>query len=128
MNDSAFWQAVHYLHLLAMAFFVGGQLVVAAAVLPVERQFADRARLRAIARRFGIGSVVALIVLAATGAAMADHGGYWDDGTLQLKLAVVALVVCLTTLHLIWPRVHVLSVAILIASLYVVWLGLSLAH
>jgi hypothetical protein len=51
---------VHYLHLLAMAFFVGGQLV--------------------------------------------------------------------TGLHLLRPRAHLLSAAILLASLTIVWLGLEPAH
>ena len=31
------WEIARYLHILAMAFFVGGQLVVIAAVVPVER-------------------------------------------------------------------------------------------
>jgi uncharacterized membrane protein len=128
MSDETLWQAVLYLHLIAMAFFVGGQLVVVAAVLPVERRSADRTRLRAIARRFGIGSLVALAVLAATGTAMAIDGGYFADGTLQLKLVLVGLVVCLTTLHLVWPRARALSAAILLASLVIVWLGLELAH
>lgn len=128
MSEGSLWLGVHYLHLLAMAFFVGGQLVVVSAVLPVERRSSDRTRLRAIARRFGIGSLLALVVLAATGTAMAIHGGYWDDGTLQLKLAVVGLVVALTTLHLIWPRVHAFSAVILLASLVIVWLGLNIAH
>lgn len=73
MSEDPLWQGVHYLHLLAMAFFVGGQLVVVAAVMPVERRYSDRTRLRAIARRFGIGSLLALVVLAATGSAMAAH-------------------------------------------------------
>ncbi len=50
MDD--FWLGVRWLHLLAMAFFVGGQLVIALAVVPVERDAADPRRLRAIARRF----------------------------------------------------------------------------
>ena len=44
---------VRYLHLLAMAFFVGGQLFLVAAVVPSLRADDDRERLRAIARRFG---------------------------------------------------------------------------
>src|SRR5215208_4965383 len=50
------WLAVRWLHLLAMAFFVGGQLVLAVAVVPVERHAPDRERLRAVARRFGYGA------------------------------------------------------------------------
>ena len=42
---------VRYLHLLAMAFFVGGQLMMVAAIAPVVRD--DPERMRALARRFG---------------------------------------------------------------------------
>lgn len=122
------WLVLRYLHLLAMAFFIGGQLVVGLAVVPVERRFPDRERLRAIARRFGIGSLVALLVLVATGVAMAVDRDYWDDGTLQIKLGVVGIVVALTTLHLLWPRLRALQAVILLASLVVVWLGVELAH
>ena len=52
-----------YLHLLAMAFFVGGQLFLVAAVVPALRGSEDREPMRAIARRFGQGSLVALGVL-----------------------------------------------------------------
>ena len=61
-----------YVHLLAMAFFVGGQLLVTVAVVPVERRNPDPDRLRAIARRFGVGSAAALGILLATGIAMAS--------------------------------------------------------
>jgi hypothetical protein len=46
---SDFWETVRWLHVLAMAFFVGGQLFLAVAVVPVERAAPDRDRLRAIA-------------------------------------------------------------------------------
>lgn len=128
MSEDTLWLGIHYVHLIAMAFFVGGQLVVAAVVMPVERRNSDRVRLRAVGRRFGIGSLAALALLASTGAAMAAHWGYWQSGTLQLKLLVVAIVVALTTLHLFWPRVHVLSALIFLGSLLIVWLGLNLAH
>ena len=111
-----------------MAFFIGGQLVVAVAVVPVETRLPDRERLRAIARRFGYGSLVALRVLIATGTAMAIHFDYWSNGTLQIKLGLVGFVVALTTLHLLWPRARWLQVVILIASWAIVWLGLELAH
>ena len=113
-----------------MAFFIGGQLGVAVAVVPVETRLPDRERLRAIARRFGYGSLVALGVLIATGTAMAMaiHFDYWSNGTLQIKLGLVGFVVALTTLHLLWPRARWLQAVILIASWAIVWLGLELAH
>ena len=58
-----FWNAVLWLHLLAMAFFVGGQLMLAAVVVPVLRGAEDRGPLRAAARRFGIGTLIAVGVL-----------------------------------------------------------------
>ena len=122
------WQSVLYLHLVAMAFFLGGQLVIAVAVVPVERRAPDRERLRAVARRFGFGSLVALGVLLATGVAIASHYGLWDDGTLQVKLALVGLVIILTLAHLRYPRMHALQGAILLATLAIAWLGLELSR
>jgi uncharacterized membrane protein len=127
MSEQDLWQGVLYLHLLAMAFFVGGQLVFAVAVVPVERAAPDRERMRAIARRFGYGSLGALGVLVATGWAMAAHHDLFGDSTLQVKLGLVGLVVALTLLHLRRPRLHALQAAILIASLVIVWLGVDLA-
>jgi uncharacterized membrane protein len=121
---SGFWQAVLYLHLLAMAFFVGGQLVFGIAVVPILRGDPDPERMRAIARRFGYGSLAALGVLVLTGWAMASHFGLWDSSTLQWKLALVAAVIGLTIIHLRRPKLHV--AAILLASLAIVWLGLEL--
>lgn len=128
MSEHDFWQAVLYLHLLAMAFFVGGQLVFGIAVVPVLRDDPDpeRARMRGVARRFGYGSLIALGVLVATGWAMASHEGLWESSTLQWKLGLVALVVALTLLHLRRPKLHALQGAILLASLVIVWLGLEL--
>jgi uncharacterized membrane protein len=127
MSEHGLWQGVLYLHVLAMAFFVGGQLVFAIAVVPVERAAPDRERMRAIARRFGYGSLCALAVLVATGWAMAAHLDLFGDSTLQVKLGLVGLVVALTLLHLRRPRLHALQAAILIASLVIVWLGVDLA-
>ena len=122
------WLAVRWLHVVAMAFFVGGQLFLAVAVVPVERRAPDRERLRAIARRFGWGTLVAIGVLLATGAAMASHYGLWDDGTLQVKLGLVAAVAVLVVWHMRRPAMHVLEGAVFVLSLAIVWLGLSLAH
>jgi uncharacterized membrane protein len=122
------WPAVRWLHVLAMAFFVGGQLLLAVAVVPVERRAPDRERLRAIARRFGYGTLVAIAVLLATGSAMAWHFHLWADGTLQLKLSLVALVVVLVVWHMRRPTMHALEAAVFVLSLVIVWLGLSLAQ
>jgi|SRR5436190_23293228 uncharacterized membrane protein len=124
---SDLWQAILYLHLLAMAFFVGGQLFIGVAVVPVERSAPDPTRLRLIARRFGYASLVALGVLLATGIALASHFDRWSSSTLQIKLGLVVLVLALTAIHLRYPRAHVLQAAILLATLVIVWLGLDLA-
>jgi uncharacterized membrane protein len=122
------WETVRWLHVLAMAFFVGGQLFLAVAVVPVERHAPDRERLRAIARRFGWGTLVAIGVLLLTGSAMASHFDLWSDGTLQVKLALVALVGGLVVWHMRRPGMHALEGATFVVSLVIVWLGLSLAH
>jgi len=116
-----------YLHLLAMATFVGGQLVLAVAVVPGLRG-RDREGLRAVARRFGWASLVALGVLIVTGAWMAGEYGRWDDGTLHIKLALVALAGVLILAHLRASAAHWLQGAIFLVSLVIVWLGLALAH
>jgi putative copper export protein len=126
MSEQDFWQAVLYLHLLAMAFFVGGQLVFGVAVVPILRGDPDRERMRAVARRFGYGSLIALGVLLVTGWAMASHFELWDSSTLQWKLGLVALVIGLVLLHLRYPKLHALQGAILLISLAIVWLGLEL--
>jgi len=119
---------VRYLHLLAMAFLVGGQILLAAAVVPSFRADPDRERLRAIARRFGWGTLIAIAVLIATGIPLASHFDQWDSGTLQVKLALVVLVAGLVGWHIRRPQAHALEGAIFVGSLAIVWLGASLAH
>ena len=125
---STAWLAIRWLHLLAMAFFVGGQLFLAVAVVPVERRTPDRERLRAIARRFGWGTLIAIGALLATGAAMASHYHRWGDSTLHVKLGLVALVAVLVVWHMRRPAQHVLEGLVFLVSLTIVWLGLVLAH
>jgi putative copper export protein len=116
------------LHILALAFFVGGQLVLAAAIVPAMRRREDDAAMRAIAKRFGIGSAVALAVLVATGAAMAGQFGRWDDPTLQAKLGLLVLVGVLLVLHVVTPYTRAISASVLLVSLAIVWLGVKLTH
>lgn len=121
------WQFLLYLHLLAMAYFVGGQLVLASALVPVERRNPDPERMRAAARLFGIGSAVALSVLILTGMAMASHLDLWDSGTLHIKLALFGALLVLTLMHINMPRSHVLEGVIFLLTLAIVWCGLELA-
>jgi uncharacterized membrane protein len=110
-----------------MALFVGGQLVLAIAVVPGLRG-RDQEGLRAVARRFGWASLAALGVLVATGAWMASRYSLWDSGTLQLKLALVLLAGVLILWHLRNGAAHWLQGAIFVVSLVIVWLGLALGH
>ena len=134
------WNFVVWLHLLGMAFFVGGQLMLAAVVIPVVRS--DRAALLSAVRRFGIGTLIAFGVLIATGVALATHKHRWGDSTLQVKLGLVVLVLALIAVHARWSAVrnaegaaasrarrwrHVLELAIFAISLAIVWLGIVLA-
>ena len=122
------WLAVRGLHLLAMALFVGGQIVLVAAVVPALRGEADRERLRAVARRFGYATLAAIGVLLATGVAMATEFDRWHDAVLQTKLGLVAVVGALVVWHIRRPTQHAIEGAIFVLSLVIVWLGLTLAH
>ena len=118
---------MRYLHLLAMAVFVGGQLVLAVAVVPGLRG-RDREGLRAVARRFGWASLAALAVLLVTGAWMASEYSRWDDGTLQVKLGARRARRGADRLAPARGAAHWLQGAIFVVSLVIVWLGVALAH
>jgi uncharacterized membrane protein len=116
-----------YIHLLSMAYFVGGQLFLAASVVPALRGAEDREPVRAIARRFGQGSLVALALLVVTGSAMASDDDLWSSGTLHVKLALVVAAIALVLIHARRPGQHIYEGLIFLVSLVIVGLGLSLA-
>lgn len=122
------WNLVLGVHLLGMAFFVGGQLMLAAIVVPVLQGGPDPQPLRTAARRFGIGTLIALGVQVLTGAAMASHNHQWSDSTLQIKLGLVVLVGLLIALHMRKPTWHAIDGAIFLVSLAIVWCGVVLAN
>jgi peptidoglycan/LPS O-acetylase OafA/YrhL len=122
------WTVIRYLHEVALAFFLGGQLMLVMAVVPVVRRHGSEAAMAAVARRFGIGSGVALVVLLATGIAMAGHYSRWEDSTLQIKLMLVVLLAVLLGMHVVSPKARALSIAVLLSTLVIVWLGVELAH
>jgi uncharacterized membrane protein len=121
------WNGVLWLHLIAMAFFVGGQLMLATVVVPVLRGAEDRGPLRAAAQRFGIGTGAAIAVSVLTGAALASHDHRWGNSTLQVKLGLVVGVGVLIGAHMRRPESRALDAAIFVLSVAIVWLGIVVA-
>jgi uncharacterized membrane protein len=105
--------------------------MLAAVLVPVLRggapDSAERTALRAAARRFGIGTLIAVAVLVVTGAAMASHLHKWGDSTLQVKFSLVVLVGVLIGAHMRKPEWHALDAAIFAVSLAIMWLGIVVA-
>jgi uncharacterized membrane protein len=121
------WTVIRFFHVAGLALFVGGQLALALAVAPALRGH-DEAIMRAVARRFGVASGAALVIIIASGVAMASHFQRWGDGILNAKLAVLVLVFVLLGLHVVTPYARAISLAVLASSLLLVWLGINLAH
>ena len=121
------WELIRFLHLLGIALFVGGQLMLVLVVTPALRG-QDPALMRGAAKRFGIASVAALVLIIATGAAMASHFDRWSDTTLHWKIGLLILVFVLTGLHTRVPYTRAVSYVVLATSLVIFWLGVDLAH
>jgi uncharacterized membrane protein len=121
------WLIVRALHLVAVALFVGGQLMLVVAIVPALRA-GDPDSLRRIAQRFGWASLAALAVLLATGAAMASRAGQWGSPTLHVKLGLVVAATVLVAWHIHHPTAHVVEVVVFVLSLAILYLGLALAH
>src|SRR3954462_8687144 len=121
------WELVRFIHLIAIAFFVGGQLILATVVTPALRG-QDRALMRTAAMRFGFGSAIALVVIVATGVAMASHFHRWSDGVLHWKIGLLIVVFALTGLHTRTPYTRALSLATLAISVVTGALGVALAR
>lgn len=102
--------------------------MLAAVVVPVVRGAEDREPVRRVARRFGMGSGVAILVLVITGALMASHFHRWSDTDLQVKLGLVVLAGVLIGWHTRKPELHVLEGLVFLVSLAIVWLGIAIAH
>jgi uncharacterized membrane protein len=122
------WNVVRFLHIVGFVFFVGGQLMLVAAVAPAMRIRGQDETMRLAARRFGVGSIAALALVVATGIAMASHFSLRSSHVLQIKLMVLVLVGVLTALHILSPTSRTISYAIAAASLLIVWLGVKLTY
>jgi uncharacterized membrane protein len=121
------WEVIRYLHVLGLALFIGGQIMLVVAIVPVLRGQPEELML-GVARRFGIAIAVALALVVGTGVAMASKFSLWEDETLQAKLAVLVLVLVLLGLHIASPRSRVISLSMVASSLVVAWLGVALTH
>jgi uncharacterized membrane protein len=122
------WTLVRFAHILALAFFVGGQLLLVLAVAPALRRHGQDEAMRMVARRFGVGSAAALALAVATGAAMASHFRLWDSNILQLKLMLLVVACVLVGFHIASPSARAFSWAVVAASVAVVWLGVKLTY
>ena len=127
------WDVVLWLHLLAMAVFVGGQLVFGLALAPVYvkqggSEGSAHEWMQPIARRFGWASLGALVVLLATGASMASHLDLWSSTALNVKLGLVALAIVLTCIHVfvVHGSNRLLQSLILLDSLAIVLVATTL--
>ena len=127
------WDVVLWLHLLAMAVFVGGQLVFGLALAPVYvkqggSEGSAHEWMQPIARRFGWASLGALVILLATGASMASHLDLWSSTALNVKLGLVALAIVLTCIHVfvVHGSNRLLQSLILLDSLAIVLVATTL--
>jgi uncharacterized membrane protein len=119
-------ELVLFIHVIAMAFFVGGQIMLAAAIVPVERSNPDPARMKAIAQNFGWGSLIAIAISIFTGMLLASHYNLWSDGALHIKLTLLVLTFASLAAHMKFPKVHALMGLTFVLTLGIVWFGLEL--
>ena len=115
-----------FLHLVAMAFFVGGQLMLAVVVVPVVRGGGDPDAMKAVAQRFGIGSAVAIAVMIVSGLIMASHYNVWSLPEFHIKMTLFLAVLVALALHIKFSGSHVLMAVTFLLTLGVVWTGIML--
>lgn len=93
---------VLYIHILGATVWIGGLIVVAALVPAVRKVTTDREVIRAIARRFGVLSWIALGSQVLTGAWMAADR-VWDT-VLITKISLVLVSAVLAGWHTMAAR------------------------
>lgn len=119
-----FWDVLLTIHLLAMAFFVGGQLVLAIVLVPVLK---GKPEMKEAARRFGHTSGVALLLSILTGAYLASHFQLWGDTILQVKLATLVVLFGVMGYHMQHGDKRWAEPVMATLSLAIVVLGVALA-
>lgn len=124
----SFWTVMVFLHVVAMAFFLGGQIMLAFNVVPVLRSGPDPALIKGVARSFGIGSLIALAVLVFTGMLLGSHFELWDNGAFQVKMVFVVLTIISVLVHMARPASHYLMGVTFLLTLATVYTGINLSH
>jgi len=117
-----------FLHVVAMAFFVGGQIMLAFNVVPALREGGNPELIKGVAQRFGIGSLIALGVLVLTGMLMGSHFGMWDYGPFQVKMGLVVLTIVSVMVHMTRGDSHALMGITFLLTLATVYAGVNLTH
>jgi uncharacterized membrane protein len=124
-----FWTLMIFFHVVAMAFFLGGQIMLGFTVVPALRaEPAQPEKIKAIAQRFGMGSLIALGVLLLTGMLMASHFQMWDYGPFQVKMALVIATIVAVLLHMTRGNNHILMAITFLLTLATVYAGVNLTH
>lgn len=119
------WTTVRWIHLVAMAFWLGGQLFLIFVVRPILRRELDRPQqttlTAALGRRFSPLAWTSLGILVITGWLTGEHRGVvWSSllaphstygQILAAKIALVGLLLLLTPVHsrLFGPRLAALA-------------------
>lgn len=124
-----FWTFLIFLHVLAMAYFLGGQIMLAANVVPALRNSPKSTEeIRAVAQRFGMGSLAALGVLLLTGMMLASHFEMWDYGPFHVKMALVVATIVAVFIHMMRGQSHALMGITFLLTLATVYAGIDLTH
>jgi putative copper export protein len=91
---------VRFIHLMAAATWMGGLITLAALVMALRREGAERAMLQAAARQFARVAWVAMAIAVVTGVAQVVMLNWpWSYGRLHLKMGLVLAVILLTLGH-----------------------------
>ncbi|HSM01642.1 MAG TPA: hypothetical protein VK960_04260 [Acidimicrobiia bacterium] len=94
-------ELIRWIHIVAAAVWVGGQITVAALVPALRRAGATSEQIRAAARRFGVVAWTAIGVSVASGIIQLVRLDYPTRGNtaLLVKLVLVGLAVAIAWLH-----------------------------
>lgn len=115
-----------FLHLVAMAFFLGGQLMLALSVVPAVSGKTDPEVMKQVARNFGLGSAVAIGVLILSGLTMAGEYNLWSDGEFHLKMGLFVVMLAAVVLHMRFSDSNLLRATTVLLTLAIVWVGIQL--